>query len=108
MIFKYFLLTIFCINLPSSNPINNSKIIEKGISSPKTAVKAFTKSTMAHVRGFSFFKKPKVKPRRFRKKTQDIVKENINDYFINTTLHGLKYVGMSKLSFIERYKSLVT
>lgn len=45
---------------------------------------------------------PKIKQRRFRKKTKDVVKEHLNDYFVNTTLHGLKYVGLTNLNIIER------
>ncbi|XP_063697190.1 pickpocket protein 28-like [Culicoides brevitarsis] len=53
-------------------------------------------------------KKRKSKPHRYQKKKIDIIEEHFDDYFVNTTLHGLKYVGMTNLSIIERLFFLVS
>lgn len=49
-------------------------------------------------------------PRRFRKlakpsKIYGKLKENVNQYLLNTSLHGLRYIGEVKISFLERFES---
>uniref|UniRef100_A0A336MEX5 CSON014571 protein n=1 Tax=Culicoides sonorensis TaxID=179676 RepID=A0A336MEX5_CULSO len=57
---------------------------------------------MAYSIGALNAKKPKLKKGNFKKKLRTVVSEHFNDYFINTTLHGLKYVGQTYLHIIER------
>lgn len=33
--------------------------------------------------------------------------ENVEQYLVNSTLHGLRYVGDRKISYFERYESVV-
>lgn len=38
-----------------------------------------------------------------KNKIDHLLGDNVRDYFKNTTIHGLKYVGDTSLSIIERF-----
>lgn len=53
-------------------------------------------------------KKPKTKTELEIHEIQENLKETVQQYVLNTSLHGLRYIGDKKLSIFERYVSFKT
>lgn len=49
-------------------------------------------------------KNSKRNKRKSKQKPPSTCSENVEQYLLNSTLHGLRYVGDRKISYFERYK----